>query len=63
MEELRGDLKVARDFKPMSDAEKAQVLAMAEPEAGDGRYEHFKSTRLYDAPIYQEMHGFPPMRG
>lgn len=61
MDELKQDLAVARDFKPMPDAEKAQLLAMAEPEAGDGRHEAFKSTRLYDGVIYQEMHGFPPM--
>ena len=32
---------------------------LAEPEAGDGRHEHFKSTRRYDGAVYRKMHGLP----
>jgi predicted aldo/keto reductase-like oxidoreductase len=57
MEQLQQDLKIARGFKPLPESERAQLLAMAAPEAGDGRHERFKSTQVYDAPIYQKMHG------
>ena len=59
MEQLEADLAVARDFEPLSDDEKAEILALAAPEAGDGRHELFKSTRVFDGPVYREMHGLP----
>ena len=59
MEQFEQDLKIARDFKPLTSSEQAEILAMAEPEAGDGRHEHFKSTRRFDGPMYREMHGLP----
>ncbi len=58
MEQMLADVKIARDFQPLSAEDKAKILAKAEPDAGDGRYEQFKSTQRYDARIYQEMHGF-----
>jgi len=57
MEELEQDLKIARNFRPMDEQEKQQLLALARPEAGDGRHERFKSTQAFDARIYREMHG------
>ena len=60
MEELQQDLKIARNFRPMGEAEKKELLALARPEAGDGRHERFKSTQMFDAAIYQKMHGFAP---
>ena len=48
----------ARNFKPFSDAEKKQVLARAESDAGDGRHELFKSTQSYDGPHHRRQHGF-----
>jgi hypothetical protein len=27
--------------------------------AGDGRYEHFKTTQQYDAGYHRKQHGFP----
>ena len=59
MEQLEADIRIARDFVPLGEDEKRDILAMAEPDAGDGRHEHFKSTRRFDAPIYREMHGLP----
>ena len=59
MEQLEADIKTVRDFAPLSEDEKRDILAIAEPDAGDGRHEHFKSTRRFDAPIYREMHGLP----
>ena len=59
MEQLEADLKIARRFTPLGEAEKAEILALAKPEAGDGRHEHFKSTQQFDGPIYRKMHGLP----
>ncbi len=58
-EQLQADLAIARDFKPLTTQQEAAILALAQPEAGDGRHEHFKSTRRYDGAVYREMHGLP----
>lgn len=59
MDQLLADVRIARGFRPLGERERARILALAQPEAGDGRHEHFKSTQRYDSPIYREMHGFP----
>lgn len=58
MEQLMADVKVARGFQPLQQDERKTIMALAEPEAGDGRHEHFKSTQRYDNPLYRKMHGF-----
>ena len=58
MEQLMADVKVARGFQPLEQNERQTIMALAEPEAGDGRHEHFKSTQRYDNPLYRKMHGF-----
>lgn len=58
MEQLMADVKVARGFQPLEQDERKTIMALAEPEAGDGRHEHFKSTQRYDNPLYRKMHGF-----
>jgi hypothetical protein len=59
MEQLEADLKIAENFQPLSERERAEIEALAKPEAGDGRHELFKSTRVFDGPVYREMHGLP----
>ena len=59
MEQLEADLKVAEGFQPLDDREKAELEARARPEAGDGRHELFKSTRVFDGPVYRKMHELP----
>ncbi len=59
MEQLEADLEIARDFEPLSESEKAEIAALSREEAGDGRHELFKSTRVYDGPVYRKMHGIP----
>jgi predicted aldo/keto reductase-like oxidoreductase len=59
MEQIEADLKIATDFKPLSDREKAEIEAMSKPDAGDGRHELFKSTRVFDGPVYRKMHELP----
>ena len=58
MEELMADIKIARNFKPMSDEEKAAVVAKGADVAGDGRHEGFKSTQNFDGPHHRIQHGF-----
>ena len=58
MEELRAEIAIARDFKPLSDAEKERLLSVAASDAGDGRHELFKSTQTYDGPYHRQQHGF-----
>ena len=52
------DVKIARGFRPLGAEQREQIMSLAEPVAGDGRHEHFKSTQRYDSPIYRKMHGF-----
>ena len=58
MEQLDADVEIARGFAPLSEEDRGEIMALAAPEAGDGRHEHFKSTQRYDDPIYRKMHGF-----
>ncbi len=58
MKDLQQDLKVARDFKPMSDTDKAQLFTMSQAEGSDGRHELFKSTQHFDGPHHRLQHGF-----
>lgn len=45
---LDQNLKIARDFHPLGDAEKASLLARTAPAAKDGKYEEFKTNEKYD---------------
>ncbi len=58
MEQLKADIALARNFKPMTDAEKKAMLDRVKGEAGDGRHELFKSTKNYDGPHHRRQHGF-----
>ena len=59
MDQMMADIRTARAHTALTAQEKGEILALAEPHAGDGRYELFKSTRRFDMKIYKEMHGFP----
>lgn len=58
MEQLRFAIAVARDFTPMPDAEQHALLAAVRVEAGDGRFETFKSTTEHDGPHHRRQHDF-----
>jgi predicted aldo/keto reductase-like oxidoreductase len=58
MEQLQQDLSIARDFRPLSREEKAAILAIAQPEAGDGRHELFKSAQTFDGAPHRRQHEF-----
>ena len=57
-ENLEQDLAIARDFSPMSVTERKALADSVYEEAGDGRYEWFKTMQTYDSPYHREQHGF-----
>ena len=58
MAQLRVAIEVARNFKPMPEDEQNALLAAVHLEAGDGRYETFKSTTEHDGPHHRRQHDF-----
>jgi aryl-alcohol dehydrogenase-like predicted oxidoreductase len=56
---FKQNLAVANDFTPMSADERAALERRVAGVAGDGRYEWFKSTKLYDAAVGRMVHKFP----
>ncbi len=58
MEHLKTDIAIARNFKPMTAAEKKALLAKVKDMAGDGRFERFKSTSEFEGPHHRKQHGF-----
>lgn len=61
MENLEQDVAIARNFTPMSAAELQQLSGGVQEEAGDGRFEWFKSTQFFDSKYHREQHGFPAL--
>lgn len=55
---LDQNLKIVRDFKPMTADERRAVEQKTLALAGDGRFELFKSSKVYDGPVHQKQHGF-----
>ena len=56
--QLKQNVALARDFKPLSKAEEAALVAKVKPFATDGRFEQFKSTQNFDGPVHRRQHGF-----
>ena len=57
---FKQNLAVAQAFTPMTIDERAILERRVAGLAGDGRLEHYKSTKLYDAAVGREQHHFPP---
>jgi predicted aldo/keto reductase-like oxidoreductase len=55
---LEQNLKIVREFTPMTAEEKAAVEDKVRPYAGDGRYELFKTSKVYDSKHHRKQHGF-----
>lgn len=62
MENLEQDVAIARDFVPMSEAELKELASGVTEEAGDGRFEWFKSTQHFDSQYHRDQHGFPSIQ-
>jgi len=58
MDELKAEIAIARDFKPMTDGHKETLLTKAATDGGDGRHELFKSSQVFDGPHHRRQHGF-----
>jgi len=57
---LDQNLKVVRNFTPMSEDERLALETKYVKVAGDGRFELFKSSKMFDGPVHQKQHGFDP---
>jgi predicted aldo/keto reductase-like oxidoreductase len=55
---LEQNLKIVRAFKPLSDDDRSRIEKSSVKLAGDGRYELFKSSKLFDGPVHRKQHGF-----
>ena len=55
---LEQNLKIVREFKPLTEAERQRIESFTLKFAGDGRYELFKSSKFYDGPVHRRQHGF-----
>jgi hypothetical protein len=60
MKVLEQNLKIARDFTPMSPADMKALRMRLEKLAADGRFELYKSSKYFDGKPGREQHGFPP---
>ena len=58
MKDLKQNVEIARNFTPMTDAEKHEMEESVKDVAGDGRYEWFKTTQRMDGPYHVKQHGF-----
>lgn len=58
MEHLNKAIEYARTFKPYTAGELQTLSARLKSVAGDGRYEHFKTTQRFDAGHHRKQHGF-----
>jgi hypothetical protein len=57
---LEQNLKIVRDFKPLGQEERHALETRYIDVAGDGRFELFKSSKMFDGPVHQRQHGFDP---
>lgn len=55
---LDQNLKIVREFRPLSAEEKARIEGKTLAMGGDGRFELFKSSKFYDGPVHRKQHGF-----
>jgi uncharacterized protein len=58
---LRQNLRIARGFEPMSEAEMQQLRARCAEAAADGRFELYKTSKHFDGPPGRKQHKFPSM--
>jgi len=55
---LDQNLKIVREFQPLTAAERATIEQKTLALAGDGRFELFKSSKQFDGPVHRKQHGF-----
>jgi aryl-alcohol dehydrogenase-like predicted oxidoreductase len=60
---LRQNLRIARNFQPMSSEEMQELRSRCAAWAADGRFELYKTSKAFDGPPGRKLHGFPPIEG
>lgn len=55
---LDQNLKILREFEPMSEDQRRRIEQSTTALAGDGRFELFKTSKQFDGPVHQKQHGF-----
>jgi aryl-alcohol dehydrogenase-like predicted oxidoreductase len=60
MDVLEQNLAIARGFQPMSAHEMQALRDKVKYWAADGRYERFKTTKMYDGAEGRKQHEYPP---
>jgi len=55
---LDQNLKIVREFKPLGPEEITRIEKSTIEVAGDGRFELFKSSKVFDGPVHRKQHGF-----
>ena len=55
---LDQNLKIVREFKAMTSEEMRSLEAKTKAVGGDGRFELFKSSKMFDGPVHRKQHGF-----
>jgi hypothetical protein len=58
---LRQNLRIAAGFKPLTAAEMQTLRTRCAPEAADGRFELYKTSKKFDGPPGRKQHKFPPL--
>jgi aryl-alcohol dehydrogenase-like predicted oxidoreductase len=56
---LRQNLRIAGGFTPMSSAQRKAYERQLVDEAGDGRFELYKTTAQHEGPVGRAQHGYP----
>jgi predicted aldo/keto reductase-like oxidoreductase len=55
---LDQNLKIVREFTPLTEDERRKLEERTKPMAADGRYELFKTSKTFDGPVHRRQHGF-----
>ena len=55
---LDQNLRIVRNFQPLSEDERRAIELRTIRVAGDGRFELFKSSKQFDSPVHRKQHGF-----
>lgn len=55
---LDQNLKIVREFQPLTPEERSKIEHSTFQVAGDGRFELFKSSKMFDGPVHRKQHGF-----
>ncbi|HKY30287.1 MAG TPA: aldo/keto reductase [Pyrinomonadaceae bacterium] len=58
---LRQNLRIVRNFKPMSPEEMERLRSKCAEWAADGRLELYKTSKAFDGSPGRKQHGFPPL--